>query len=275
MVQTETRWVAYQNEDGKHVMKRSYSRYHAMLKRCYKPNDIMYHRYGGRGITVCDRWLGKGGYQRFMDDMGECPSPDHSIDRINNDLGYSKENCRWADRVTQNRNTGRNRILVIDGRSLCLEEWSEASGVSSHRIAARLARGWPAKESVFTPSDRPQGMKKLKHYTLPAQEGVSKVYRRSGASDSFITINPPDHVPELQGPWLQIGTRERLLIIDDICLPMSLWLAKTGASQNVVKDRLKRGWSDKDALFTPALGIGKKRPGIRLAKKAATPNQRG
>lgn len=226
----------------------------------------MYHRYGGRGISVCDRWVGRDGFDNFLSDMGEQPDG-LTLDRIDNDKGYSKENCRWVDRKVQNRNTGRNRLIEIEGASKCLEEWAEVSPVSSHCIAKRLRRGWPAKDAVFTPESG-KGVKRRRLRDLPPQEGVAKVYKRFdydtlSSNDSFIIPNPPDHVPELQGPYLQIGTREKLLFVDGVCKPFGLWMKDTDVPRSVVKDRLTRGWTDKDALFTPALGVGKKRPGIR------------
>jgi hypothetical protein len=75
--------------------------YQAMMKRCYSPNDKDYIRYGLKGITVCDSWLES--YDNFANDMGVKPKG-FTLDRINGELGYSKENCRWASVTTQNNN---------------------------------------------------------------------------------------------------------------------------------------------------------------------------
>lgn len=72
-----------------------------MRERCLNPKDISYKNYGGRGITVCKRWLS---FDNFLSDMGKRPSPKHSLDRINNDGIYEPSNCRWATRTEQNRN---------------------------------------------------------------------------------------------------------------------------------------------------------------------------
>jgi len=80
-----------------------YSLYHGMKGRCLSENDKDYHRYGGRGITVCERWLGTDGFFNFIEDMGERPD-NTTLDRKNTDGDYSSENCRWADIYTQSGN---------------------------------------------------------------------------------------------------------------------------------------------------------------------------
>lgn len=87
--------------------ERTYKIYHGILARCYNPDVAHYDRYGGRGITVCDRW--RESFQNFFDDMGEQPEG-MSIDRINPFGNYEPTNCRWADRITQMNNTCRQWI---------------------------------------------------------------------------------------------------------------------------------------------------------------------
>jgi hypothetical protein len=78
---------------------KTYRAWNSLRNRCTNPNDPFYRDYGGRGIDVCEEWLIS--FESFFNDMGNPPTKTHSIDRINNDLGYFKENCRWADKTTQ------------------------------------------------------------------------------------------------------------------------------------------------------------------------------
>src|ERR1019366_8859455 len=98
-----------------------------MRRRCSKPNRHNYFNYGGRGIKVCERW--QQSFKNFLHDMGPRPSG-KSLDRINNNLGYSPENCRWAT-PSQQINNRRNSILIThNGQTLPLSEWAKNASVS-------------------------------------------------------------------------------------------------------------------------------------------------
>lgn len=118
-----------------------------MLKRCENPNDPAYENYGGRGIDISSEWRS---FENFIRDMGRRPSKKHSLDRRNNDLGYCKENCRWATRVEQNRNHRRNRWIETPKGRMLLCEAVERSGINMVTLRSRLRRGWPP-ERLFDP----------------------------------------------------------------------------------------------------------------------------
>lgn len=122
----------------------TYQAWTRMKQRCFNHAHTQYHHYGGRGITVCARWLV---FETFFHDMGVCP-PQHSLDRIDNDGPYSPDNCRWATQKEQMRNTRSNHMLVIDGTTLCLAEWAELAGVSADCIRGRLRLGWTPQEAI-------------------------------------------------------------------------------------------------------------------------------
>jgi hypothetical protein len=119
-----------------------------MMKRCYNKKDKRYSRYGGRGILVCKRWHN---VNNFIADMHPSYEEGKSIDRKNNDKGYSPENCRWASQKQQNRNYSRNVILEYDGKSMCIKEWSEETGINYGTLWDRLKQGWSTERALTIP----------------------------------------------------------------------------------------------------------------------------
>jgi len=126
----------------------TYKSWEGMLARCRKKNNIGYKSYGGRGITVCDKWLT---FEGFYEDMGDRPK-DMTLDRIDNNGNYCKENCRWADRITQQNNKNNNHILSCHGKTQTLTQWSREVGLSKRVIGGRIRElHWPTEKALFTP----------------------------------------------------------------------------------------------------------------------------
>lgn len=125
-----------------------YRTYSAMLARCYNPNVRNYESYGGRGITVCERWLHS--FENFLADIGRRP-PGLSLDRINNDGNYGPENCRWATLREQNQNTRTNKFLTFKGETLPQVEWERRMGLSRGLLCARIADGWSVERAITAP----------------------------------------------------------------------------------------------------------------------------
>ncbi len=120
-----------------------------MKARCYNPKTSNYANYGGRGIKVCDRW--RDSFINFISDMGARPSPNHSIDRIDNDGDYCPENCRWATLSEQNSNTRRNRFIEFNGQKKTLSQWGNETGLGMLNIWNRLKLGWSVERALTEP----------------------------------------------------------------------------------------------------------------------------
>lgn len=127
---------------------RLYKTYNEMKSRCYNKNDKDYQYYGGRGIAVCDEWLDD--FMNFYNwAMDNDYLDDLTIDRIDVDSDYSPDNCRWVDMKTQNRNTRRNRMIVINGETHCLSEWCEILNLDYNKINSRInTLGWSIKKAL-------------------------------------------------------------------------------------------------------------------------------
>ncbi len=123
-----------------------------MLDRCYNTKAKAFWRYGGRGITVCDRW--RTSFEAFLADMGQRPSEGHSIDRCDNEKGYCPENCRWATWTEQNRNRSSARLITHEGQTHPLIRWSELTGLSDQTIRYRLSHGWSVHDALTNPKCR-------------------------------------------------------------------------------------------------------------------------
>lgn len=127
-----------------------YKSWASMKSRCCNHKDKDYHRYGARGIKVCERWMNS--FENFLADMGLKPSVRHTIDRFpNNDGDYEPGNCRWATAKQQSNNTRSNRLLLFDGRIQTTAQWCDELGISRDTVAHRLADGWSIAKALLTP----------------------------------------------------------------------------------------------------------------------------
>jgi hypothetical protein len=141
------------NHTKNNKASKTYEAYHHMIQRCTNPNDKSYKNYGGRTqpITVCRRWSNKkNGFQNFLKDMGEC-SPGLTLERINNNLGYYKSNCRWATRKEQNRNKRNNIVIPLNGKLLCLKDYCKIKNLNYNAIIIRInTLKWPLEKALTT-----------------------------------------------------------------------------------------------------------------------------
>lgn len=117
-----------------------------MRARCSSPKANNYHLYGARGITVCKRWMS---FKNFLEDMGERPTRQHSIDRIDNNGNYEPSNCRWATKAMQANNRRTNRKITWNGVTKNATEWAKDLGIRQKTLFHRMDRG-NSLEKVFS-----------------------------------------------------------------------------------------------------------------------------
>jgi hypothetical protein len=128
--------------------KPEYGIWSGIKVRCLNKNNSRYSYYGGREITVCKRWLV---FENFFEDMGERPSKRHSVERKNNNLGYTPKNCIWATRHQQAWNRRNSKILTFQGKSMPLGELAQVFNISAKRVWWRLSVGWSVERSLTQP----------------------------------------------------------------------------------------------------------------------------
>lgn len=139
----------------------AYHQYRGIITRCTCPSSRNWKNYGGRGITICAGW--RNSFESFQADMGKRPTPEHSIDRKDNEGGYwcghceecvalsRPANCRWATRREQQSNTRKSVHLTIDGRTMIASEWAREAGISRQLLETRLRRGYTGAELIAAP----------------------------------------------------------------------------------------------------------------------------
>jgi hypothetical protein len=180
--------------------------FQAMKQRCYCESCDVYHRYGGRGIYICDEWLEDrnkffvwakdNGYERGL-----------TIDRIDNNGPYSPENCRWVTNTQNQRNKRTNRLLTLEGKTHISIEWAEEKGIVSGTIASRLARGHSVEEAL----------------------SVGRL-----APEEFSRKTPLS-----------------LITIKGETFSISKWLKRAGIHKATYYNRIRKGFTPEQALFTP------------------------
>lgn len=138
-----------QEKRTKHGMSRThvYGVWSVMRDRCNNPKNPSYHNYGGRGISVCERW---DSFANFLADMGERPDG-FEIDRRNNDGNYEPSNCHWISRQKNLNNTRDNRLLEFQGEVHALSEWAQLKGMLWDTLRSRLRYGWTIERALTEP----------------------------------------------------------------------------------------------------------------------------
>ncbi len=152
------------HDNGTHHMtgKALYNSWSNMIQRCTNPKHPSYPRYGGRGVTVCDEWRHDGAaFVAWA--LANGFKPGMSIERIDNDRGYSPDNCRWATRGEQQRNRHNNHWLTFRGETKCITDWAVEMGTTLATILHRIRRWGSVERALTTPIKRKSGKCKKGH----------------------------------------------------------------------------------------------------------------
>ena len=137
--------ISLKERHGQRYTK-TYASWLGIRQRCKNKNNNDYNLYGGRGITVCKRWKK---FSTFLEDMGHTPSK-HTIDRIDNNGNYNKNNCRWATQKTQVRNSRLSTIIKHNGKQMCISAWAEYLSINYSTLRTRL-NNWSVDKALTTP----------------------------------------------------------------------------------------------------------------------------
>jgi len=134
-----------------------------MISRCRNPKAGDYARYGAIGVTVCDAWVegaaGRGGLSLFFEHIGPKPSPDYSLDRIDNARGYEPGNVRWASSIEQQNNKRNNRLVIYRGQQMTVAQAVRVAGsvIEATHAYRRIGRGWTVEAAVETSAESTKG----------------------------------------------------------------------------------------------------------------------
>jgi hypothetical protein len=151
----------------------TYRSWNKMTDRCRNPNSNTFEHYGGRGITVCERWLL---FDNFLADMGERPDGT-TLDRIDPDGGYEPSNCRWATQRMQSANKRTAVWVIYKGERICLEHLAQKLGMAAPTLRRRIEAGWPEERWDAPSQVSPNHVSRSGARSLPLQTEVSRKSR--------------------------------------------------------------------------------------------------
>lgn len=151
------------NKNKTHGMRYSkeYTAWESMITRCHNTKNKSYADHGGKGISVCDEW--RESFQYFINHIGKAPSPNHSVDRINNNGDYEPGNVRWATRIEQANNKSNNRYITYNGKTLTLAQWESELNLRSGLLSQRIRQGF-TEEMALTKKVRNTVRNKINQY---------------------------------------------------------------------------------------------------------------
>lgn len=179
-----------------------------MRKRCYSPTSNCYKNYGGRGITVCDEWMGKDGQKNFYEwAIANGYRKGLTIDRINNDGNYTPENCRWATIKTQAYNRSTNSYITIKGKTQTVAEWADEIGISRGAMQNRLRYGWSEDRLLEPPQVHLKMSKHEMRLEILKLREENKSYRDKIENGTLVELP------------CKVGTKIYIVGESDFCIP--------------------------------------------------------
>lgn len=235
--------------DETKIRKRIRRIWGGIIRRCDNPNAEFYHRYGGRGITVCDEWRDFEVFYKWALHNGY--KDNLTIDRIDNDGNYEPSNCRWATWKEQANNKSLNHILTFNGKSQTMTLWAEEAGITRSAIKTRLKNGWSVEKALTTPI----GVENSMHHQLEHNgktQNAAEWSRETGIPYSTIMdrINmgwETDRI--LTTPE---DARLRQITYKGKTQSMKEWADELGLSYQGVAKRIESyGWAPEKAFETP------------------------
>lgn len=220
-----------------------------IIRRCDNPNAGFYHRYGGRGITVCDEWRDFEVFYKWALHNGY--KDDLTIDRIDNDGNYEPSNCRWATWKEQANNKSLNHILTFDGKSQTMTLWAEETGITRSAIKTRLKNGWSVEKALTTPI----GVENSMHHQLEFNgktQNAAEWSREIGIPYSTIMdrINMGWETERIL--TTPEDARLRQISYKGKTQSIRAWAEELGLSYQGIAKRIESyGWSPEKAFETP------------------------
>jgi len=149
LLKKSTSKIGKLNKTHEYSYSRIYRIWASMVQRCNNPNSRNYKNYGGRGITVCKRWLK---FENFLEDVGEPPNDKYQIDRKNNNKGYKPSNCRWISSKENNRNRRNNKLYTYNNKTQCSSGWAEEYNIKPATLRDRINAGLSMEKALITPT---------------------------------------------------------------------------------------------------------------------------
>jgi hypothetical protein len=221
--------------------KRMYGIWRDMIRRCFQPNRKGYNHYGGRGITVCDRWRD---YDKWREDIGEIPVG-MSMDRIDNDGNYEPGNVRIVASIVQNNNTRGNRKITAFGKTQTLMQWSREMGIDRKTISNRIDAGIAPESAMTIPTDT------RLYITVNGEEkSVGEWAKQYGITSLRIHQRltagwTPERAVTTPVPPRRKSQRssDHYITYDGRTQNLADWARDTGIEAQTIRHRLKYGWT--------------------------------